>query len=76
MRTIGDDIKRDRALKRQQKSARIFVPDPSGLRFIEKGTGTKLMYCAQCKAPVVDSDRARKVHAQRFPKCSEAMRIV
>jgi hypothetical protein len=71
MRTIRDDIERDRLLVKYCRPTRVYKP--AGLRCTEQATGEGITYCSACKGPVVDSKRAREIHAQNSMKCREAM---
>jgi len=73
MRTIGDDIRAEYQLAKIRKRGRLYVASDDGLRLKEKATGTKLLYCPTCKAPVVDNPRSREIHAQRSERCRKAM---
>jgi hypothetical protein len=73
MSTLRQVIERERDLRKLQKPNRILVSD--GLNFKERATGDKVLYCPSCYAPLVDSPRARANHAQRKPKCAEALGV-
>jgi predicted RNA-binding protein with PUA-like domain len=70
--TIRDDIERERTLRRQRKPTRVYKAD--GLRAIEVH-GKKLIYCSNCKGPVVDTVRAKEIHADKNLKCRAAMGV-
>jgi predicted RNA-binding Zn-ribbon protein involved in translation (DUF1610 family) len=65
--SIGDDIARERRLRRQMEADRIYKKD--GLRVREVSSAQTVFYCPTCKGPVVNSEHGRKAHARRFPKC-------
>lgn len=71
MTTIRQDIEKARALQRQLKPAKLY--ETQGLRVKEKPTGSRVFYCATCKGPVVDSERAREIHARSSPRCKATM---
>lgn len=70
--TLRSDIEKDRALRKMRKSTREYKA--VGLRAVEV-KGTRVIYCETCKGPVVNSPRARAIHADAKPKCSKAMGI-
>lgn len=71
MTSLRQDIERARELDKQRKPDRIYKAE--GLRVTESPTGTTVFYCATCKGPVVDSERAREKHAQQSERCRKAM---
>lgn len=73
MRSIRQDIEKDRELRRYCRPNRLLEKDESGKRFKEKPTGADIFYCEACKGPVVDSERARENHVENSPGCRRAM---
>ena len=71
MRTIRDDIERDRRLSKCQRPSRIYKP--SGLRCVEVESGSEIIYCSACKGPVVNSPRAKEKHGQNSMECRKVM---
>jgi hypothetical protein len=38
-----------------------------------RSTGSTLIYCSTCSAPVVDSLQGRAAHAERMPQCKRVL---
>ena len=37
--------------------------------FVARSTGSNVLYCPSCSAPVVDSMEGRQAHRERMPEC-------
>jgi hypothetical protein len=71
-RSIRDDIKRDHLLAEARKGERAWKK--AGQHAQEVSSANRVFYCRECKGPVVDSDRGRRAHAYKSPKCANAMK--
>jgi hypothetical protein len=68
------EVEESRELAKQK--ARQWNKTAAGSRYVETATATTVVYCPQCKAPVPNSSEGRLGHAQRMPKCREAIRSI
>lgn len=71
MSTIRQANDRDAILRKQRITQGRYVVEGNTYRKVS--SGDSVFYCSLCHAPVVDSDRGRRSHAQRSPRCQTAM---
>lgn len=67
MKSLRQVQEEERELARQRARARHHTPE--GRRMREGSSGQRVIYCPQCRSPVVDSDAGKLAHCQRKPEC-------
>jgi hypothetical protein len=70
--SIRDQIKREHILRQSRQPDKTYRK-VSGSQYAATSSGEKIIYCPICKGPMVDSDHGRRAHAQRSPRCRDAV---